>query len=53
MSNWNIKAYQVLRFLEELFLEYIKKCPVINMDETTVQVMGEEGRDDTCKSYER
>jgi transposase len=51
MSNWSIKAYQALLFLEELFIENIKKGPVINMDETTVQVMGEEDRADTCKSY--
>jgi transposase len=29
----------------------LKSGPVIQMDETTVQVMGEEGREDTQKSY--
>jgi len=51
MSNWTNKAYLVLQFLEELFKKKIKEGPVIQMDETTVQVMGEENRPDTSKSY--
>jgi len=51
MANWSIRAYQELRILEELFVTKIKEGPVIQMDETPVQVMREPGRSDTCKSY--
>ena len=51
MSNWTNKAYYILQFLEDLFKRKIKEGPVIQMDETTVQVMGEEKRPDTAKSY--
>ena len=51
MSNWTNKVYDVLQFLMDIFKEKIKEGPVIQMDETTVQVMGEENRPDTSKSY--
>ena len=51
MSNWTMRAYEVLKTLEELFLKKIKESPVIQMDETPVQVMDEPGRDDTQQSY--
>ena len=51
MSNWQQKAYSNLNPLFKLLNETIKKGPVLQMDETTVQVMGEEGREDTQKSY--
>jgi transposase len=51
MSNWTIKAYRVLKILEESFVKKIKEGPVIQMDETPVQVMKEPGRLDTRKSY--
>lgn len=51
MANWSIRAYQVLKALEELFVTKIKEGPVIQMDETPVQVMKEPGRPDTRKSY--
>jgi transposase len=34
-----------------LLLQILKTGPVLRMDETTVQVMGEEERSDTQKSY--
>ena len=51
MSNWQQKAYNALGPLFALLKETVKSGPVIQMDETTVQVMGEEGRLDTQKSY--
>jgi len=50
MSNWTNKVYNVLQFLMEMFKEKIKEGPVIQMDETTVQVLGEENRPGTSKS---
>ena len=51
MSNWQQKAYEKLSPLFKLLKEIITQGPVMQMDETTVQVMGEEGRLDTDKSY--
>jgi len=51
MSNWMNKAYLALQFFEDLFKAKIKEGPVIQMDETTVQVLGKEERPDTSKSY--
>ena len=51
MCNWQQKAYAKLSPLFTLLKEVIKTGPVIRMDETTVQVMREEGRDGKQKSY--
>ena len=51
MSNWQQQVYAKLKPLFALMKETLKSGPVIQMDETTVQVMGEEGRADTQKSY--
>jgi len=51
MSNWQQQVYANLKPLFALMKETLKSGPVIQMDETTVQVMGEEGREDTQKSY--
>ncbi|MCL2481761.1 MAG: IS66 family transposase [Spirochaetaceae bacterium] len=51
MSNWQQQAYKRLLPLFGLLNMSVKSGPVIQMDETTVQVMGEEGREDTQKSY--
>ena len=51
MSNWQQQVYEKLIPLFSLMKNIIKSGPVIRMDETTVQVMGEEGRSDTQKSY--
>jgi len=51
MSNWQQQAYKRIKPLFELLEEELKSGPLIQMDETTVQVMGEEERADTQKSY--
>ena len=51
MSNWQQQVYEKLLPLFNLMKKTVKSGPVIQMDETTVQVMGEEGRKDTQKSY--
>jgi len=51
MSNWQQQAYNKVKPLLTLVKETIKTGPIIQMDETTVQVMGEEGRENTQKSY--
>ena len=51
MSNWQQQAYKKLAPLFSLLKETVKSGPVIQMDETVVQVMGEDGRLDTQKSY--
>jgi len=51
MSNWQQKSFEKIGPLYELMEKTLKSGPVIQMDETTVQVMGEEGRKDTQKSY--
>jgi hypothetical protein len=50
MVNWQVKVAEILLPLLALLLQTLKSDPVIRMDETTVQVMGEEGRKDTQKS---
>ena len=51
MSNWQQQAYNRLLPLFELLKAAVKSGPVMGMDETTVQVMGREGKSDTTKSY--
>lgn len=51
MSNWQIKSMNALDPLFDLLKKHIKSGSVLNMDETTVQVMNEPGREDTQKSY--
>jgi transposase len=51
MANWQQKVYEKLKPLFELMKEALKSGPVLRMDETTVQVMREEGRLCTDKSY--
>ena len=51
MCNWQQQAYGKLAPLFTLLHKTLKSGPVLQMDETTVQVMGEEGRSDTQKSY--
>jgi transposase len=51
MANWQHKAFEKLAPLFKLLREQVKNGSVIQMDETTVQVLGEEGRSDTQKSY--
>ena len=51
MSNWQQQAYQRLSPLFLILKNTVKSGPVVQMDETTVQVMGEEERENTQKSY--
>ena len=51
MSNWQRQVYKNLSPLFGLLKETVKSGPVLQMDETVVQVMGEEGRDYTQNSY--
>lgn len=51
MANWSIKAAQKCEPLIELMRELSREGPLINMDETTVQVLKEPGRKSENKSY--
>jgi transposase len=51
MSNWQQQVYAKLTPLWYLMKQTLKSGPVIQMDETTVQVIGEKGRTDHQKSY--
>lgn len=51
MSNWQMASYERIKPLVELYKKEIRGGPVINMDETPLQVLGEEGRKNTSKSY--
>jgi len=51
MTNWQQHIYQKHTPLFDLLKETVKSGEILKMDETTVQVMGEEGREDTQKSY--
>ena len=51
MANWGIQAAQLCSPVLELFIEDLKSGPLINMDETPVQVLKEPGRANTSKSY--
>ena len=51
MSNWQQAAYEKIEPLIETLKKHIWLGPIINMDETPVQVMGEPDRPDTAKSY--
>jgi transposase len=51
MSSWQQKAFEVLKPLQDLLKDQILSGPVIQMDETTVQVMNEPEKVNTSKSY--
>jgi len=51
MANWQQDVYKTLEPLLKQLKETVRSGPVLQMDETTVQVMGEEGRNDTQNSY--
>jgi len=50
MSNWQQQVYERLLPLFKLLEDMIKTGTVMRMDETVVQVMGEEGKSDIKKS---
>jgi transposase len=51
MSNWQLKIHEKIKPLIQLLKEELKKGKVMGMDETTVQVMNENGRDNRQLSY--
>jgi transposase len=51
MANWSIVVFQRLPSLRELLRSEIRQGPLVQIDETTVQVMGEPGRANTSKSF--
>jgi transposase len=50
MSNWQQQAYEKLEPLFAILKRTVKEGPVVQMDETEVQVIGEENRSDIQKS---
>jgi hypothetical protein len=51
MSGWCLRAAEACEPLLALMLLDIRSGPLINLDETTVQVLKEPGRKNTSKSY--
>lgn len=51
MANWTIQLSGILEKLLGLLKQEILSGPLINMDETTLQVLKEKGRSPTSKSY--
>jgi len=51
MCNWTIKAASKCSELIEFMRDKTRNGPLINMDETTVQVLKEQGRESDSKSY--
>ena len=51
MANWGIEVAERCRPLMDLFEKEIRGGPLINVDETTLQVLKEPGRRNTSKSY--
>jgi len=51
MCNWAMKAAKACEPLLELLKKEIRSGPLINIDETTVQVLKEPGRSPTSDSY--
>ncbi len=51
MANWTIFLGKAIEILLGLLKQEVLSGPLINMDETTLQVLKEEGRSPTTKSY--
>ena len=51
MSNWTMAVGKRIGPLIQLFRDRIRAGPVVQMDETPVQVLAEPGRENTKKSY--
>lgn len=51
MCNWVIETHEKMHLFFEVFEEHLKSGNFIRMDETTVQVLHEEGRSPQTKSY--
>ncbi len=51
MANWMIALAKVLEGFKSTFWEHLISGPLINADETTLQVLGEKERSNQSKSY--
>lgn len=51
MCNWMIEVSEKMDAFFKLFKETLKSGPLVRMDETTVQVLREEGRSPSSNSY--
>jgi transposase len=51
LSNWVVRVGELCNPLIEVLREELRGGPLINVDETPVQVMNEPGRANTTKSY--
>lgn len=51
MSSWTIQVAQKCQPILDLLEKEARSGPLIQMDETTFQVLGEKGRENTQKSY--
>lgn len=51
LSNWVVRAGELCKPLMEILREDLRAGPLINADETPVQVLNEPGRANTTKSY--
>lgn len=51
MSNWQLKIYEHLKPMINLMRKKLVSGPLIGIDETTVQVLGEAEKSNTSKSY--
>jgi len=51
MANWIITAARAVEPVFKLLFSLVKRGKIINMDETSVTVMGEEGKANAAKSY--
>jgi len=51
MADWMIEVATACAPVIEVLEKHLRSGPILRLDETTVQVLGEEGRADTTKSY--
>jgi transposase len=51
MADWIIRVAEACALLMRIFLMRLRSGPLLQMDETTVQVMDEPGRENTTKSF--
>lgn len=51
LAGWMIRVAKACDPLIDMMIEEIRSGPIVNMDETTVQVLAEPGRANTTKSY--
>jgi len=51
LAGWMIRAARACEPLIDMIIEEIRSGPIVNMDETTVQVLREPDRANTAKSY--